>query len=155
MTQRSAGLNRHRLADLGVLIALASLVTLYCIDAVQASRNIYNLIFVLPVSLLVLALCACQFVFAALKLSDESAPVEPITDVLPVMALFAGYVLTLNWVGFDVGTTLFLGVFLWMHGERRLIWLAAYSICFGFLISLFFSAMLPYPMPMLVIPTAY
>ncbi len=155
MSQRSAGLNTHRLADLVVLVTLAVLVALYCIDAVQASRSVYNLIFVLPVGVLVLLLCAAQFFVGVPKLRQEEAQPEPATDVLPVILLFSLYVLTLHWTGFDVGTTLFIGAFLWLHGERRLAWLAAYAISFGFLISFFFSYMLPYPMPMLVLTTAY
>jgi hypothetical protein len=58
-------------------------------------------------------------------------------------------------LGFDVGTTLFVGSFLWLQGERRWYWLAGYSISLGFGLSLFFSAMLPYPMPMLLLQSAY
>ena len=155
MTERPGTLNRHRLADLGVLVILAALVVLYCVDSVQASRSIYNLIFVLPVGILVLLLCAGQFVMGVRTLREEGEQPEPITDVLPVILLFAGYVLSLHWLGFDVGTIVFIGSFLWLHGERRLPWLAAYAINFGILVALFFSMMLPYPMPMLILNSAY
>ena len=155
MTERPGTLNRHRLADLGVLVILAALVVLYCVDSVQASRSIYNLIFVLPVGILVLLLCAGQFVMGVRTLHEEGEQPEPITDVLPVILLFAGYVLSLHWLGFDVGTIVFIGLFLWLHGERRLPWLAAYAISFGILVALFFSMMLPYPMPMLILASAY
>ena len=155
MTERPGTLNRHRLADLGVLVILAALVVLYCVDSVQASRSIYNLIFVLPVGILVLLLCAGQFVMGVRTLHEEGEQPEPITDVLPVILLFAGYVLSLHWLGFDVGTIVFIGLFLWLHGERRLPWLAAYAISFGILVALFFSMMLPYPMPMLILGSAY
>ncbi len=46
-------------------------------------------------------------------------------------------------------------VFLWLHGERRLRWNIGYAICFAVLVSLLFSQMLPYPMPMLVLPSEY
>ncbi len=58
-------------------------------------------------------------------------------------------------VGFDVGTFLFIGVFLWLHGEKRIFWLLAYSFVFSASVALFFSTILPYPMPMLLLQTAY
>ena len=66
------------------------------------------------------------------------------------MGLFSAYVLTLNWLGFDVGTALFVGAFLWLQGERRLRWLVGYSLAFALVLTLFFSRMLPYPMPTLL-----
>ena len=54
-----------------------------------------------------------------------------------------------------VGTALFVAAFLWLQGERRLPWLLGYSISLGFGLALFFSTMLPYPMPMLILQTAY
>jgi hypothetical protein len=76
-------------------------------------------------------------------------------SVLPVIILFAVYVLSLEWVGFDVGTVLFVASFLFLQGERRVTWLIAYSLVFGILVALFFSYMLPYPMPMTFIATDY
>ena len=70
------------------------------------------------------------------------------------MGLFSAYVLTLGWLGFDVGTALFVGAFLWMQGERRIAWLAGYAVAFSLALTLFFSKMLPYPMPALLVPVA-
>lgn len=155
MSVPSASFDRYRIADLCVIVVLGGLVAWYCVDAVQASRNIYNLIFVLPVSGLVLVLCTVQFVVGATKLRRPQTEQEPIAHIVPVVALFSAYVLSLHWLGFDVGTLLFLSLFLWIHGERRLPWLFAYSLVFAALVSLFFSKMLPYPMPMMLLPTAY
>ena len=149
------GLSWHQISDLGVLVALAILVAFYLVDSYQASNHVYNLIFVLPVAVLVLALCGFAFIQ---QLRDRSRPpegLEPLSSVMPVIGLFAGYVMTLEWLGFDVGTALFISVFLYLHGERRWPWLLGYGIAFGFLIAWFFSVMLPYPMPMLALPTEY
>lgn len=148
-------INKHRIADLLVLLLLAGLVGLYCFDAIRASTSILNLIFVLPVTVIVLILCLFQFVISVPKIRSETDKKEPIADILPVMGLFTGYVVSLHWLGFDVGTCLFLGVFLWLHGERRWPWLLGYSISFAFALSIFFSKMLPYPMPMLLLNSAY
>ena len=151
MSRQSGKVNKHRIADLFVLLVLASLVGLYCIDAVQASRSIYNLILVLPVTGLVLLLCLAQFVIGVPKIRAVGEERQSVAHIVPVVALFSTYILSLHWIGFDVGTLLFLAAFLWLHGERRWPWLLGYSISFAFLVSMFFSKMLPYPMPMLIL----
>ncbi len=145
----------HRIADLAVLCILALLVIWYVIDAYRASTNIINLILVLPIGMGVLGLCAFQLVIQLRKPPAKAEQLEPVVTVLPVMGLFSAYVFSLSWIGFDVGTMLFVSVFLWLHGERRLLWVSGYGIVFGFAVAWFFSTMLPYPMPMLILPTEY
>lgn len=155
MQRQSRKINRQTVADLLVLLLLAGLVAIYCIDAVSASTDILNLILVLPVTITVLVLCLIQLVIDLAKLRNDEEAKEPLSDIFLVVGLFAAYVVSLHWLGFDVGTSLFLGVFLWLHGERRWPWLFGYSISFAFALSIFFSKMLPYPMPMLVLNSAY
>lgn len=155
MSGQSAINRKRRLGDLLVLLVLATMVAVYCVDAVRASPNILNLILVLPVVVLVLVLCLFQFVLSARAVPQEEAEIETMADVLPVVILFAAYVISLEWLGFDIGTCLFLGAFLWLQGERRWQWLLGYSIAFAFALALFFSVMLPYPMPMLLLDSAY
>lgn len=139
-----------RRADVAMLVLLAGASALYCYDAVRASTHIYNLILVAPLTILVLILCIVEYVAGLRTPVTGQAPADPVTGVLPVMGLFTFYVLTLNWLGFDVGTALFVGAFLWMQGERRIPWLVGYSLAFALTLTLFFSKMLPYPMPMLL-----
>ncbi len=148
-------INKSRAADLVVLLVLASLATAYGIDSYSASTEILNLILVLPLTIIVLVLCLIQFVVEWRDSTSAPPARENIADVAPVIGLFAVYVISLNWLGFDVGTVLFVAAYLWLQGERRLPWLLGYSIALGFSLALFFSAMLPYPMPMLVLSTAY
>ena len=151
MSEQTESTASSRIADLAVVVLLAALVALYCYDALQASRSIYNLILVLPVTVVVLLLCLIQL-FVGLKVPPVNRQkAEPVADILPAVALFAAYILTLPWLGFDVGTFLFLAVFLRVHGERRVAWLLGYSISFASIVSLFFSLMLPYPMPLLIL----
>lgn len=144
------------LADLLVLIGLALFSSWYLWEAWTASSQIENLIFILPIALLALILCSIEFI-KQLFIKKEKA--EPALDsalaVFPVMVLFAVYVLSLEWLGFDLGTVLFVAAFLLLQGERRPIWLIAYSLVFGALVALFFSNMLPYPMPMTFLATDY
>jgi len=145
---------RRRTGDLFVLLALAALALAYGIDAVSASRSVLNLILVLPLTVGVLLLCAVQFVID-LRRPGESASGERVRDGLPAMLLFAAYVLSLGWLGFDVGTFVFLCAFLWLHGERRPAWLVGYSFVFTSLAVFFFSTMLPYPMPLLILDSVH
>jgi hypothetical protein len=146
----SGQIGKRRGADVAMLVVLAGTSALYCYDAVRASTHIYNLILVAPLTALVMILCVAEFVTGARSSGNAPPPAEPVTDVLPVMGLFSAYVLTLNWLGFDVGTALFVGAFLWLQGERRLPWLVGYSLTFALTLTLFFSRMLPYPMPTLL-----
>lgn len=148
-------MKNHRVADLAVLLVLASLVILYGYDAYTASTDVLNLILVLPVIAIVLTLCFVQFLVEMRDGKAESPARESVADVAPVIGLFAAYVLTLEWLGFDIGTMLFVAAFLWLQGERRWYWLIGYSMSLSFGLALFFSAMLPYPMPMLLLQSAY
>ena len=145
----------NRVADLVVLLVLASLVVLYGIDAYQASSEFLNLILVLPLIAIVLVLCLVQFIIELRDRKSDTPARESVADVAPVIGLFALYVLTLQWLGFDIGTMLFVAAFLWMQGERRWRRLIGYSMSLGFGLALFFSTMLPYPMPMLLLQSAY
>jgi putative tricarboxylic transport membrane protein len=138
-----------------VLLVLGGLVILYGFDAYRASSDVLNLIFVLPVIAIVLVLCLVQFVIELRDIKAEAPVRESVTDVAPVIGLFAVYVLTLQWLGFDIGTMLFVAAFLWLQGERRWHWLIGYSMSLSFGLALFFSAMLPYPMPMLILRSVY
>jgi putative tricarboxylic transport membrane protein len=146
---------KSRLADCIVLLVLAGLVVLYGFDTYTASNDVLNLILVLPTIVVVLVLCLAQFIIE-LRRDDTPSPVrDSVADVAPVIGLFAAYVLSLQWLGLDIGTVLFVGAFLWFQGERRVPWLLGYSISLGFGLAVFFSAMLPYPMPMLILQSAY
>lgn len=155
MSSRISKFNNSRAADFIVLLVLASLVTAYAIDSYNASTEILNLILVLPLTIIVLVLCLIQFVIE-LKGPTSNLPArDSVTDSALVIVLFTVYVLSLNWLGFDVGTALFIAAFLWFHGERRVPWLLGYPVALSSALALFFSAMLPYPMPMLVLSTVY
>lgn len=148
-------LNSHQIADLIVLCTLATVTTAYFFDAYHASTKILNLILILPVTSIVLVLCLLEFIQQIRGKAQPNEKAEPIAKTLPVMALFVGYVLTLPWLGFDVGTCLFICAYLWVYGERRWRWIAGYGLSFTLLMTSFFSMMLPYPMPMLLFSTAY
>ena len=151
MSERPGNFGKRRIADLAVLLVLAGASAIYCYDAIRASTHVYNLILVLPLTVLVLGLCIAQFVTAVRSGEPEADRADSFGDVWPVMLLFTLYILSLNWLGFDVGTCLFIGAFLYMQGERRWLWLVAYAVAFAFVVTYFFQQMLPYPMPTLFV----
>ncbi len=145
-------LDGRRLPDLVVLATLAGLVLWYLRDAIDASTHVSNLILVLPVAVIVVVLCALECVSQITGKAQAVEQTEPIKAVAPLMGLFAGYVLSLNWLGFDVGTFAFVALHLRFLGRRSWPWSLAYGISLAVILSAFFSLMLPYPMPLLVFP---
>ena len=171
MNNITSRLTAHQIADFCLILVLASLAMVYLFDAYSASSHIMNLILILPVTILLLLLCLYEFVrqwissqsLPASEMTGESdnseipqeETLEPLSTVMPVILMFIVYVLTLEWLGFDVGTFLFTSIFLRYHGETRWLWVIGYGFAFSLLTAIFFSMMLPYPMPMLILQTAY
>jgi putative tricarboxylic transport membrane protein len=151
-------LTNHQLANLAILVVLLLFTSWYLWDTWRASTHIYNLIFVLPLTVIILLLCLVTFLkelFAApsaLDLPTERQGEDDETSTLPTVLLFVGYVLALPWLGFDVGTFLFVALFLRLAGEKKWPWALGYGLAFAFCSALFFSYMLPYPMPLLLLP---
>lgn len=142
---------RRRLADCLVLVALAAFALWYLFDTFQASSRVTNLIFILPVGVALLALCALEAVRLLRAPVAEEEPTEEPENIVAtgkVIALFSAYVLSAEPIGFDLATCLFVALYLLMKGERRYGIVAAYALLFGNLVPLFFARMLPYPMPM-------
>jgi putative tricarboxylic transport membrane protein len=148
-------LSKEKIANSIVILCLAAFVLWYAIDTHNASSNIENVVLVIPVAAITLCLCLYEF-FTQKDINDDiKEDKDDFVSVIPVIVLFTLYILTLEYLGFDVGTVLFLALFLFFHGEKRVAWIIGYSLVYGFIIAYFFSSMLPYPMPMLILPTDY
>ena len=146
-------LSTEKIANSIVILCLATFVLWYVIDTHNASSSIENIVLILPVAAITLCLCIYEFFTQKDMINEEEK--DDFLSVIPVMVLFTLYVLTLEILGFDIGTIIFLGLFLFFHGEKRLPWILGYSLVYGFIIAYFFSQMLPYPMPMTILPTDY
>jgi len=140
--------------DLLVLMALAGFTLWYLMDAIRVSSTVQNLLLILPLSVIILVIVALEVVLRLKKrtllyrLEDDA---EPLHQTLPVVGLFAAYVISLEVIGFDVATVLFITAFLVLKGERKWLLLGGYSLVFGFGVAFFFAQMLPYPMHMLIL----
>ncbi len=147
-------LSKEKIANSIVILCLAAFVLWYSIDTHNASSSLENIILILPIAAITLCLCLYEF-FTQKDMQEKEEEKESISSVIPVIILFTLYVLSLEYLGFDIGTVLFLGLFLFFHGENRFPWILGYSLVYGFIIAYFFSQMLPYPMPMMILPTDY
>lgn len=140
--------------DALVLIGLASFTLWYLMDAIRVSATPQNLLLILPMALLVLALIALEVVLRLKKgtLLTQDQQEEPLLRTLPVVGLFAAYVMSLETLGFDLATVAFIASFLILKGERNWLAVFGFSALFGLGAAFFFSRMLPYPMTLLLLP---
>ncbi|WP_375748808.1 tripartite tricarboxylate transporter TctB family protein [Vibrio sp. HN007] len=150
-------------ADFTVVGVLALFICWYTWSAWQASSMVENMILIVPIAAIALLMAIGEMVRQArnnasqvpTEDSEEKSEADSVMTVLPIIGLFTVYVMSLETIGFDIATTLFVAAFLWHQKERRLVWLVGYSVVFGLLMSVFFAQMLPYPMPMSLLPTEY
>lgn len=147
-------------AELGIPIFFLAISIWYLIDAYRASATTENLLLILPAGIVVIGLSL--WILVTSLLNKESA--EPVPEkekeeekkekkevsIIGAMMILAGYVLSMNYIGFDVATFLFIAALMFLQGERRIGMLAGFSLIFSFLVSIFFQYMIPYPMPMLI-----
>ncbi len=144
-------------ADLALSVLLLTFTLWYMYDNWTASSSIENNLLVLPIgiisTLLLIAIVANVLMAGKSTDTTQSTKTSSAKDyqlIMIAMAVFAAYVLSLEWLGFDLATALFLAIFLWVQGERRITLLVFYAAVFAFLVSLFFEILLPYPMPMFI-----
>ncbi len=116
--------------------ALAAVFAFYGFDVFERSRGLTDWVMIAPLSLIgifALALSAFQEIRAAKQACSQpqtspdadakpqpTAPShEPYMKPLAFMAGLGVYVATLPWLGFDLGTILFVCASLLLQGERR------------------------------------
>lgn len=154
--------NRIDLGHLLFVLFILACVVWYFIDAYSASSSIQNLILIAPASGLALVLCAVVL-FQILR-PPKTVAEEDKTEKMetaggwarhrtPIfIVLFGLYVLTLDVIGFDVATYLFVAGAMLLQGERRPWVVVGYSLGFGTLVVWVFTMLLPYPMLTVVVP---
>ena len=149
-------------AELGIPVFIFVVSAWYLFDAYKAESSIENLLLILPVSLV--ALCLSIWIFISQfpvarkemeiieekKETKEEKKKTKEVSVLGAMIILAAYIISMDWIGFDVATFLFILALMFLQGERRVFVLISFSLIFALLTSLFFEYMIPYPMPMLL-----
>jgi hypothetical protein len=137
----------------------------YSIDTYGASASIQNLIFVAPATAVVVLLYLILLAQAAIgRRNGEPAADDaegerrggmPTGDEvlrpLALMAFLGAYAFLLPVIGFDVATALLIGGGLIVLGERRPLFVIAYSLGFAGVVVAAFKYMLTLDMPTLVL----
>lgn len=151
---------RLNFPELGLAGFFLVLSCWYLTDAYQASSSTENLLLILPAAVVVILLCLWVIgstLFRSLRSEPQEAeadaekqPKKKQVSVFGAMCILAGFVLSMDWIGFDVATFLFMVALMFLQGERRPFWLGVFPLGFAILVSLFFEYMIPYPMPMLL-----
>jgi len=151
---------RNKLPELALASFFLVLSCWYLSDAYSASSSIENLLLILPAALVVIVLCLwilgrTLYEISRFKKDQKEGDTKEEKEKKPVsvfgaMCILAGFVLSMDWIGFDAATFLFMIALMFLQGERRLLWLSCFPAIFAILVSLFFEYMIPYPMPMLL-----
>ncbi len=145
---------------LGFLAAVAAAVIWYLADAISVSTAIDNLLFIAPVGAFALLLCAVivrqcirpHGTVASAGRQDVIGVTRPAQgrDALRIAAVALALVLLvalLTFGGFDIGILAFSAVVMWICGERRVLALILYPVAVTLVMVLGFRAILPFPMP--------
>lgn len=154
--------NQRRVVIWGHLLLLgviAVVIIAYWLDARGTSLKINNLLLVQPAAIFGLILVALVLPQVFPKVSREDVPdaAQRRKDLLDVgrVALLAGalgiFVFSLEAVGFDIATFVFVAVGLYLCGEKKLWVIGTYSAVFTVLVVYGYQALVPYPFPLTVL----
>lgn len=139
-----------------LLCVIAAVVISYWLDARETSLKINNLLLVQPASifaLLVMALVLPQ-VFPRVPVKDVPDAEERRRELVNVgrvallAAAFGLFVFSLETIGFDVATFVFVAAGLFLCGERKAWVIGAYSAIFTVFVVYGYQALVPYPFPL-------
>lgn len=146
-----------------LIAAVGAYTSWYLYDVVSASSAVRNLLFIVPVGIFILGLCAVLAVQSVLAIArgdldadeDQSpdAPAEAANPRMPVImaGLFAAYILAMAYTGFDVATFAYIAACLWVQGERNVPLVLIYAVGFAAMLTYGFRSMIPYPFETLIL----
>lgn len=160
--------NHRYTVDWGHLLVIAMIAVIcaaYLRDTLATSTHVNNILFVLPASIIALLLCAAIVPQAVRKVTvdkvlepahkaEEDAPSDTWRDLGWIALLvisFGLFVYSVERIGFDVASWLFITLGLFICGERRVLALILYPPVAAVLIVLGFRALIPYPMLTLIL----
>lgn len=157
-TPPQAGQRRIDWGHLALLLVICGVVAAYLLDARATSLKINNLLLVEPAAILALILTAIVLPQCFRRTSEDgdvlAPPVENLRNLAKVAALaaaFGAFALSLETIGFDAATFLFVALGLYICGERKLWLIALFSAVFTLVIVYGYQMLVPYPFPLLVL----
>lgn len=144
-----------------LVTAIAGACAAYLFDARSTSLSIQNLLLVQPMVLVVVALYLAilpQCFLARDKVPEaagadetESLKIEGAARVLAVMVALGAFAFTLDIIGFDLATFLFILVTMAICGERRPLGLILFPLGMTLFIIYSLRALVTFPMPTAVL----
>jgi hypothetical protein len=151
----------RRVVDWGHLALLAlicAVVVAYLLDTRATSLKINNLLLVEPTAIIALILAAMvlpQCFRREGAEADGEGPVKreswrELGKVAALSAAFGAFTLSLEALGFDAATFIFLALGVYICGERRLWVIALFSTVSTAAIVYSYQLLVPYPFPLLV-----
>lgn len=133
-----------------LLVVITSVVVFYWLDARAESLRANNLLLVQPAAIFALLLVLLVLP-QCFRRVDPLAPDAAQTDfselgkVALLAAAFGGFAFSLEAVGFDVSTFVFMLVALYICGERRWYVIVPFSAVFTVLLIYGYGALIPFP----------
>ena len=148
---------------LALLLLICGIVGAYLYDARSTSLKLNNLLLVEPAAILALILAALvlpqcfrreQRQTGEEADADSAKPRESWRELGKVGALtaaFGAFALSLETVGFDVATFVFVALGLYICGERKVWVIGLFSAVFTTAIVYGYQTLVPYPFPLTVL----
>jgi hypothetical protein len=138
---------------LALLAVIAGIVLFYWMDTRATSLRLNNTLLVQPASVIALILVAlvlpqCFRRVAADAPEAHPADLSELGKVALLAAVFGVFVFSLETVGFDVATFLFMVVALFVCGERRWWVILPFSAVFTAGLIYGYGALIPFPFPL-------
>lgn len=147
-----------------LLLFICAVVVAYLLDARSVSLRVGNLALIQPAAILALILAAIVLPQCIRRPPDSESPegaeeqVETpketwrdLGKVAALAAAFGAFALSLETIGFDVATFIFVALGLYICGERRYWLIGLYSGVFTVAIVYGYQLLVPYPFPLLVL----
>jgi hypothetical protein len=147
-----------------LLLLICGVVVAYLLDARATSLRTNNLLLVQPASILALILAAIVLPQCFRRKKDaaedeaagEATPAEKeswrdLGKVAALAAAFGAFAISLETIGFDVATFIFVALGVYICGERRLWLIGLFSAVFTAAIVYGYQLLVPYPFPLLVL----
>ncbi|HMA16452.1 MAG TPA: tripartite tricarboxylate transporter TctB family protein [Kiloniellaceae bacterium] len=143
---------------LALVLLICAVVVAYLLDTRATSLRINNLLLVQPTSIIALILAALVLPQCFRRKDAAEGDADPakreswrdLGKIAALAAAFGAFTVSLETLGFDAATFIFLALGTYICGERRLWVIALFSGVFTAAIVYGYQVLVPYPFPLLV-----
>lgn len=140
---------------LALLAVIATVVIAYWMDTRAVSLRTVNLLLVQPASIFALLLILCIIPQCFRRVDDEEViEKESLSElglVFTLMAVFIAYALSMEYLGFDLATFIFMMIGLFLCGERNWYMIVGFSAIFTTLLIWGYGSIIPFPFPLTIL----